>query len=182
MQRWEYCTLWRRGGTPARLYLTVYRAEGPLDRELRPDERAGERSLRDVWARTLARLGREGWELVAANGAGFHFKRPAPAGGAVRGRTAVLGDTDTLPTATLEARAGEAAGQIRGRIAWLQTERGFGFIAPDQGDQPVGFLASAVEGRTFEVLRTGQLVEYVEGVDPRNPARQRAERVRVLAE
>ena len=180
MQRWEYCTLWRRGGTPARLYLTVYRAEGPLDRELRPDERAGERSLRDVWAKTLARLGREGWELVAANGAGFHFKRPAPAVAAGRPRTAVLGDTDELPAATPAAREGEAAG--RGRIAWLHAERGFGFIAPDQGDQPVVFHASAVEWRTFEALRAGQLVEYAEGVDPRNPARQRAERVRVLAE
>ena len=182
MQRWEYCTLWRRGGTPARLYLTVYRAEGPLDRELRPDERAGERSLRDVWARTLARLGREGWELVAANGAGFHFKRPAPAGRDGEPRTAVLGDTDALPAATPAAREDAVAARSRGRIAWLHAERGFGFIAPDHGDQPVAFLAGAVEGRTFEVLRAGQLVEYVEGVDPRNPARQRAERVRVLAE
>src|SRR5215210_4782603 len=86
MQGWACCTLWRRGGTPARLYLTVYRAEGPLDRELRPDERAGERSLRDVWARTIARLGRDSWELVAANGAGFHSTRPAPAGGDGRPR------------------------------------------------------------------------------------------------
>ena len=135
-----------------------------------------------MWARTIARLGQEGWELVAANGAGFHFKRPAPAGGDIRGRTAVLGDTDALPTAPLGTREGEAAGRIRGRIAWLHTERGFGFIAPDQGDQPVGFLASAVEGRTFEALRTGQLVEYVEGVDPRHPSRQRAERGQVLVE
>ena len=91
MQRWEYCTLWRRGGTPARLYLTVYRAEGPLDRELRPDAAAGDRSLRDVWARTIARLGREGWELVSAGHTGFHFKRPVPS------HTAVLGETEELP-------------------------------------------------------------------------------------
>ena len=96
MQRWEYCTLLRRGGTPARLYLTVYRAEGPLDRELRPDEAAGDRSLRDVWARTIARLGRAGWELVAVGDAGFHFKRPVPS------HTAVLGETEKLSPARQE--------------------------------------------------------------------------------
>ncbi len=97
MQRWEYCTLWRRGGTPVRLYLTVYREEGPLDRELRPDERAGERGLRGVWALTLARLGREGWELVAASGTSFYFKRPRLEGTAPLPQTAVLGSTAKLP-------------------------------------------------------------------------------------
>ena len=101
MQRWEYCTLWRRAGTPARWYLTIYRAEGPLNRELRPDEGAGERSLRGVWARTLARLGQEGWELVGGGTAALYFKRPALAGGAVLPQTAVLGDTEELPTAPL---------------------------------------------------------------------------------
>ena len=98
MQRWEYCTLWRRGGTPARLYLTVYGAAGPVDRELRPEEAAGERNLRDVWARTIAQLGWEGWELVAAGDTGFHFKRPAPSGADPTRQTADLGGTARLPS------------------------------------------------------------------------------------
>ena len=80
MRGWEYCALWRRAGAPERWYLTVYRAGGPADLELEPDEAGGERSLRGVWGRTIAELGREGWELVAADAAGFYFKRPLPPG------------------------------------------------------------------------------------------------------
>lgn len=69
-----------------------------------------------------------------------------------------------------------------GRIKWLHADRGFGFIAPHQGGRQVFFHAGAVEGRSFEELREGQRVEYEEGLDPRNPSRERAERVRVLAE
>jgi CspA family cold shock protein len=69
-----------------------------------------------------------------------------------------------------------------GRIKWLHADRGFGFIAPDGGGRQVFFHASAVEGRSFEDLREGQRVEYEQGVDPRDPSRQRAERVRALGE
>jgi hypothetical protein len=119
MQRWEYCTLQRRACTPARWYLTVYRAKVPLDRVFRPGEAARERGLHDVWARTLARLGREGWELVAANGAGFHFKRPAPSHTAPILQTAVLGDGGTAGRVPGDAggrtrRAGASTGRRAG--------------------------------------------------------------------
>ena len=117
MQRGEYCTLWRRGDTPARWCPTLYRAEGPLDRGLRPDEGAGERGLRDVWARTIARLGREGRELVAVGGTGLHFKRPVPARAAANPQAAVPGDTAGLPVAAKEAREGGTAGPGRGQGA-----------------------------------------------------------------
>jgi cold shock CspA family protein len=193
MQRWEYCTLQRRACTPARWYLTVYRAKVPLDRVFRPGEAARERGLHDVWARTLARLGREGWELVAANGAGFHFKRPAPSHTAPILQTAVLGDTAELPAASPETQEGgpaepgrvqgaARAATVRGRIAWLHGDRGVDFIAPDQRDWLVAFHAGAVEGRAFEALREGQLMEYDAGGDPRSPVRQRAQRVRGIAE
>ncbi len=77
MQRWEYCSLWRREGAPERWFLTSYGTETAADRELRPDADVGERSLRGVWGRTIAQLGHEGWELVAVDAAGFYFKRPA---------------------------------------------------------------------------------------------------------
>ena len=77
MQRWEYCSLWRRAGPPERWYLTVYGAAGATEQELRADGDSGERSLRGAWGRTIAQLGVEGWELVAADAAGFYFKRPA---------------------------------------------------------------------------------------------------------
>ncbi len=80
VQGWEYCNLWRRQGTSERWFLTVYRMEAATDLEVRPDVENGERSLRAVWGRTVAKLGREGWELVAVDADGLYFKRPLSPG------------------------------------------------------------------------------------------------------
>ena len=69
---------------------------------------------------------------------------------------------------------------MRGTIKTLQPERGFGFIAPDDGGRDLFFHSSAVEGAAFEDLRPGQAVEFEPGEDPRNPGRQRADRVRAV--
>ena len=66
----------------------------------------------------------------------------------------------------------------QGTIKTIQTDRGFGFIAPDSGAEDLFFHHSAVERPTFEELREGQRVEFEPGSDPRNPSRQRATQVR----
>ena len=70
----------------------------------------------------------------------------------------------------------------QGTIKSLRTDRGFGFIAPDSGNQDIFFHSSAVEHPTFDELREGQRVEYEAGADPRNPSRSRAEHVRLTSE
>ena len=63
-------------------------------------------------------------------------------------------------------------------------ERGFGFIAPDGGsaDQDLFFHRTAVADDGFDRLREGQEVSFDREPDPRDPSRQRAVRVALLAE
>ena len=62
-----------------------------------------------------------------------------------------------------------------GTIKKLVSDKGFGFIAGDNGE--LFFHHSAVEGGAFESLREGQRVEFSEGTGPKGP---RADNVRVL--
>ncbi len=63
----------------------------------------------------------------------------------------------------------------QGSIKKLISNKGFGFIEGESGE--LFFHSSAVENSSFEELREGQSVEYVEGSGPKGP---RAENVRVL--
>lgn len=55
------------------------------------------------------------------------------------------------------------------------TAKGFGFIDTEKGD--LFFHQSSVEGASYEQLREGQQVEFVEGHGPKGP---RAESVKVV--
>ncbi len=66
----------------------------------------------------------------------------------------------------------------QGTVARIQSDRGFGFITPDDGGPDLFFHHTALVGRQIEDLREGQRVEYDEGTDPRNPSRTRAVNVR----
>lgn len=66
-----------------------------------------------------------------------------------------------------------------GIIKTIRDDKGFGFIKPEGGSQDIFFHSSSVEGVTFDELREGQMVEFTEGTDPRNPGRSRAEQVRL---
>lgn len=70
----------------------------------------------------------------------------------------------------------------QGTIRSIRDDRGFGFIRPDGGTKDIFFHSSAVEDRQFDQLREGQRVEFEAGTDPRNPDRERAENVRLIAE
>lgn len=70
----------------------------------------------------------------------------------------------------------------QGTIKRINSDRGFGFIAPDGANQDVFFHMSSVEGLSFDQLREQQRVEFEVGSDPRNPGRSRAEHVRLIEE
>ena len=63
----------------------------------------------------------------------------------------------------------------QGKITKLISDKGFGFIEGERGE--LFFHHSSVEGTSFETLREGQTVSYIEGRGPKGP---RAENV-VLA-
>ena len=63
----------------------------------------------------------------------------------------------------------------QGVIKKLISDKGFGFISRDDGDD-LFFHHSAVEAGEFDNLREGQTVEFTVGRGPKGPA---AEEVRV---
>ena len=63
----------------------------------------------------------------------------------------------------------------QGKIKRLISDRGFGFIEGERGDD-LFFHHSALQGGTIEALREGQVVEYEVGSGPKGPC---AESVRV---
>jgi CspA family cold shock protein len=56
----------------------------------------------------------------------------------------------------------------QGRVKKLVSDRGFGFIEGNRGDD-LFFHHSAVEGTTIEKLREGQVVEYEVGQGRKGP-------------
>ena len=58
-------------------------------------------------------------------------------------------------------------------------DRGFGFVAPDNGsaNEDLFFHRSAVADDGFDRLREGQRVSFDQEADPRDRSRQRAARV-----
>jgi CspA family cold shock protein len=66
----------------------------------------------------------------------------------------------------------------QGRIKRLVSDRGFGFIEGDRGDD-LFFHHSALQGATIEEVRESQVVEYEVGRGAKGP---RAESVRVAVQ
>ena len=66
----------------------------------------------------------------------------------------------------------------QGKIKRLVSERGFGFIEGERGDD-LFFHHSALQGATVEELHEGQVVEYEVGRGPKGP---RAESVRLAVQ
>ncbi|WP_366146443.1 cold shock domain-containing protein [uncultured Pseudokineococcus sp.] len=65
-------------------------------------------------------------------------------------------------------------------VRWFDTERGFGFLAPEDGSDDVFVHASEVLGGDgVRALREGQVVDFEEGEGPRGP---QALRVRVTGD
>lgn len=47
-----------------------------------------------------------------------------------------------------------------GVVKWFSSEKGYGFISPDDGTKDLFVHYSAIEGTGYRSLEEGQLVEY----------------------
>jgi cold shock protein len=64
----------------------------------------------------------------------------------------------------------------RGTVKWFNTQKGYGFIAPQGGGKDVFVHISAVERAGLTGLNDGQVVEYEEGA---NKGKTSAENLKV---
>ena len=65
----------------------------------------------------------------------------------------------------------------QGTVKWFNAEKGFGFIAPDDGSSDVFVHYSEIQGSGFRTLEENQKVEFDVTQGPKGP---QAENVRPL--
>jgi cold shock protein len=61
------------------------------------------------------------------------------------------------------------AGRSEGVVRWFSVEKGYGFIAPDDGGEDVFVRFSSISGNGFRQLADGQRVTYELTDDGRGP-------------
>jgi cold shock protein len=57
----------------------------------------------------------------------------------------------------------------QGTVKWFNPDKGFGFIAPDDGTPDVFVHYSAIDSRGYRTLEENQKVEYVVQQGPKGP-------------
>lgn len=74
MTGWEYCVVAQAPSGPLLINVTFYTSEGAHVVQ----HRAGsyEEGTKLLWPKTIAELGRDGWELVNVDAGALYFKRP----------------------------------------------------------------------------------------------------------
>ncbi len=68
----------------------------------------------------------------------------------------------------------------QGTVKWFNPEKGFGFIANNEGGDDVFVHFSAIQAEGFKTLNEGQKVSFDIEADPKNPAKMRAANVVVV--
>ena len=68
----------------------------------------------------------------------------------------------------------------QGTVKWFNAEKGYGFIAGEDGGDDVFVHFSAIVMDGYRRLKEGQKVSYESEPDPKNPAKLRAVNVQVL--
>ena len=68
----------------------------------------------------------------------------------------------------------------QGTVKWFNPEKGFGFIANDEGGDDVFVHFSAIQVEGFKTLNEGQKVTFDVEDDPKNPAKKRAANVVIV--
>jgi CspA family cold shock protein len=58
---------------------------------------------------------------------------------------------------------------MQGTVKWFNAEKGFGFIAPDDGSADVFVHYSEIQGNGFKSLDEGQQVEFEVGQGQKGP-------------
>lgn len=66
-----------------------------------------------------------------------------------------------------------------GTVKWFNSEKGFGFIANENGGEDVFVHFSAIQSEGYKVLDEGQKVTFDVEQDPKNNRKLRAVNVRV---
>lgn len=56
-----------------------------------------------------------------------------------------------------------------GTVKWFNPDKGFGFIAPDDGSKDLFVHHSEIQGSGFKTLNEGQKVEYEVGQGQKGP-------------
>ena len=58
----------------------------------------------------------------------------------------------------------------KGKVKWFNADKGFGFIAPDDGSKDLFVHHSEIKsGGGYATLKEGQTVEFVVGKSPKGP-------------
>ncbi len=57
----------------------------------------------------------------------------------------------------------------RGTVRWFNAEKGFGFIAPEDGSEDIFVRYSDIQGSGFRVLEENQVVSYELKPDTKTP-------------
>ena len=68
----------------------------------------------------------------------------------------------------------------QGTVKWFNAEKGYGFIANEEGGDDVFVHFSAIVMDGYKRLREGQKVSFETEADPKNPEKLRAINVNVL--
>ncbi len=68
-------------------------------------------------------------------------------------------------------------GMAQGTVKWFNAEKGFGFIAPEDGSQDVFVHYTEIQGSGFRTLEENQKVEFEIGEGAKGP---QAQQVRAL--
>ena len=68
----------------------------------------------------------------------------------------------------------------QGTVKWFNSEKGYGFIAGDEGGDDVFVHYSAIKADGYRSLKEGQKVSYETETDPKKPNKLRAINVQTL--
>ncbi len=67
-----------------------------------------------------------------------------------------------------------------GTVKWFNAEKGYGFIANDEGGEDIFVHFSAIQTEGYKTLKEGQKVSFDTEPDPKNSEKMRAINVKPL--
>lgn len=80
-------------------------------------------------------------------------------------------------TYNIECKFFHGGTTMKGTVKWFNAEKGFGFIANDEGGDDVFVHFSAIVADGFKTLHEGQQVTFEIEADPKNRRKTRAKNV-----